>query len=96
MNKPLRALARDAVVIDLDKIPGIQHFSVRDHHEHHYHKHHGHGQARDPHIWLHTDNAAAMVKVIAGILSGKDLKTVPFMPVTQPAHRSVSVPLRWK
>ena len=72
MNKPLRALAGDAVVIDLDKIPGIQHFSVRDHHEHHYHKHHGHGLARDPHIWLHTGNAAEMVKVIAGILSGKD------------------------
>jgi zinc transport system substrate-binding protein len=36
--------------------------------------HHDHGGDHDLHIWLHTGNAAAFVKAIAGILSEKDPK----------------------
>ncbi|MEE2998118.1 MAG: zinc ABC transporter substrate-binding protein [Pseudomonadota bacterium] len=45
-----------------------------DHKEkaHKGHDHHDHDGEHDIHIWLHTENAVALVKAIAGILSEKD------------------------
>ena len=44
----------------------------KDHDDHKEHGHHDHGGKHDIHIWLHTENAVAIVKMIAGILSEKD------------------------
>ena len=72
LNKPLRALAGSSLVVDLDKAEGIRHLPVRDYQHHRDHGHHAHRTARDPHIWLHTGNAAAMVGAIAAALATKD------------------------
>ena len=90
MKKPLRALAGRATVVDLMKVPGVMRLKWQgDHDDHKGHQdhasghkdddhkgqgHHDHGGDHDQHIWLHTGNAAAFVKAIAGILSEKDPK----------------------
>ncbi len=87
MKKPLRALAGRATVVDLPEAPGVKLLKWQDEHDDHdghkdhddhkekAHKgddHHDHGGEHDIHIWLHTENAVALVKAIAGILSEKD------------------------
>ena len=49
-----------------------------DHGHAHEHDHgHDHGQGIDPHLWLHTGNAIAILKAISGALSKADPENAP-------------------
>lgn len=85
LKKPLRALGGKARIITLEKVKGIVTYPVRGkdddgHHDHHGHGHghnHGHEHGTDPHLWLHTGNAIAVVTEIAKILSALDPENAP-------------------
>lgn len=77
LKKPLRALARQAEIVELDKTPGIVTYQNRAGHDDDHSDHRGHGHGSDPHLWLHTGNAIAAIAEIARILSKTDPENTP-------------------
>lgn len=86
LKKPLRSLARNATVLQLDSLPGIVTYPNREtdgHDDHDHHKGHGHGHKHDhgpgidPHLWLHTGNAVQILNAIAAALSKADPENAP-------------------
>ncbi len=67
LEKPLRALPRNARVVALHEAPGVRLLGARDGSPHG----HGHG-ATNMHIWLDPANAQAMVAAIAETLIAAD------------------------
>jgi zinc transport system substrate-binding protein len=76
LRKPLRALAGRAQVIELSRLPGLVKFPNRfgsvDPHHHNGASDNGHDRGIDPHLWLHTGNAIAVLTEIARVLSKAD------------------------
>ena len=82
LKKPLRALARHATVMQLDKLPGLVTYPNRrpdghqvKHERSHRQKHnygHDHALGTDPHLWLHTGNAIKILRAISAALSKAD------------------------
>jgi zinc transport system substrate-binding protein len=84
LKKPLRALAGRAKIISLDHVPGVTTYANRA--DGGAHGHDGHGQedrghdhktGTDPHLWLHTGNALAVIREIARVLSAVDPENAP-------------------
>ena len=79
LEKPLEALASDALAVELEETPGLLTLPLReggnfepdaDGDEDHDH-HHDHGSI-DPHLWLDPDNAVLFVNRIAATLAEFD------------------------
>lgn len=68
LEKPLEALAGDAVAVELLHAPGVESVEADDD-DGHDHADHG---TEDPHIWLDPVNAAAIVDRIAETLAALD------------------------
>jgi zinc transport system substrate-binding protein len=88
--KAFRALPRTVTAVTLADAPGIKalprrsdpnfeahaHAGAKGHNHAHNHKS-GAAGARDPHVWLDTDNAKAMLDHIARTLAARDLAAAP-------------------
>ncbi len=85
LDKALTAIPNWAVVVQLDIIPGLRLWPIRDdedflwheeegeeeHHDHEEHDNHDHG-AFNPHLWLDTENAMKIAVHLAQKLSELD------------------------
>jgi len=65
--KPLQGLAKKAQIIELMEAPGVTPAKPKNNNGDSHH--HGHG---DPHIWLSTSNAIAIVRAATGALVNLD------------------------
>ena len=80
LKKPLRALAGRAKIISLDHVPGVTAYGNRANGgaADHDHKHdHDRKTGMDPHLWLDTGNALALIHEIARVLSAADPENAP-------------------
>ncbi len=66
LETALRSLPRNAKIIALNKVPGLQKHRVRTHGHNHDHV------VEDMHLWLSPANAKAMAGAIANALRGSD------------------------
>lgn len=79
LDKPLQALARSAVVIEVAELPGVltlppREGGVWEQHEHDHGHHHGedHGREIDGHLWLDPLNGRAVVLALGDRLAELD------------------------
>jgi zinc transport system substrate-binding protein len=82
LKKPLRSLARRAMVLELESFPRLVTYPNRrpDGHDREGHDHghdQDHGQGIDPHLWLHTGNAIRILRAISAALSKADPENTP-------------------